>query len=202
MSSRARPENCRGRARGRRPAPTSASYVGRVRRITREMKAATPASARRPARTPAIRVPPRAGPPPRAEPRRRAPSSPLRSPGASSAARTASSPQEAITGRRNPRHSPKASAEAAPPPANWPDEPYRASRQTPGQVAELKLPLCSSCLLPWTCPQGHLPRDRMHRSLQPARTSAPDSEESSHDSHAARGSRAQRSSSRARTGSG
>lgn len=30
--------------------------------------------------------------------------------------------------------------EAAPPPANWPDEPFRAQRPTPGQVAELKLP--------------------------------------------------------------
>ncbi|MCY0994002.1 pitrilysin family protein [Nannocystis sp. ILAH1] len=30
--------------------------------------------------------------------------------------------------------------EAAPPPANWPDEPFRATRPTPGQVAELKLP--------------------------------------------------------------
>ncbi|MFZ6185673.1 M16 family metallopeptidase [Nannocystis pusilla] len=30
--------------------------------------------------------------------------------------------------------------EAAPRPANWPDEPYRATRPTAGQVAELKLP--------------------------------------------------------------
>ena len=30
--------------------------------------------------------------------------------------------------------------EEAPPPANWPDEPFRGTRPTAGQVAELKLP--------------------------------------------------------------
>ena len=56
---------------------------------------------------------------------------------------------------------PQPTPEPALPPAVWPDEPYRATRPTPGPVAELKLPKIESFKLANGLEVFLVPKDRL-----------------------------------------